>query len=918
MCNHAAMHRTIICALWVLIGWVSTAPAVSGEEACVACNRSVWVGGEFVHGWVHGIVTIDGAPPGMAEAFRESISGPHFTVTVSNLPPGSYIVQLGMVETVYTNAGQRVYDITCGQQTLASNLDLLVAAGGPARAYFVTGRVDQTSDTIGSLTFDFIGQTNGAELNTFELKDAAGTSLVSMRSADLLEVNGISALLPPHVEGPLYWKDASLPLSTRVNDLIRRMSLAEKVQQLRHGAPAIPRLGVPAYNYWNECLHGVARAGVATVFPQAIGMAATWDTPLIHQEANVIAVEARAKHNEYVLTHGGNCAQYFGLTFWTPNINIFRDPRWGRGQETYGEDPFLTARLGVAFIRGLQGDDPKYLEAVACAKHYAVHSGPEPERHRFNVDPPDRDLHETYLPQFEAAVREGHVGGVMGAYNSVDGEPACANPHLLTDLLRKQWGFDGYVTSDCGAIYDIWANHKFVETPAEAAAVAVKAGDDLCCGTDYNALVLAVEKGLISEQEIDGALRYLLNIRFRLGLFDPPASVPYSQILFTENNSPGHQALALQVARESMVLLKNDGLLPLDRAKIKRIAVIGPNADSIPMLLGNYNGTPSSPVTILNGIRNVAGGGINVVYEPGCPLALLKDDANLPDAAMTADAVNAAKSADVVIYVGGISAQLEGEEMTRANGFVGFSGGDRTQIELPSVQTDLLKALYRTGKPVVFVDCSGSAMAMPWEAKKLQAILQAWYPGQAGGQAVGEVLFGDVNPAGRLPVTFYRSTSDLPAFDDYSMANRTYRYFNGQPLFAFGHGLSYTRFQYSAARLNSYKVAASDTLKLAFNLKNTGGREGDEVVQVYFRHKHSAVSQPKLALCGFVRIHLPEDGIARVALDIPADRFRYWDTAHQQYTVERGDYELLIGAASDDIRLRLPFKISPSATAANP
>jgi beta-glucosidase len=336
------------------------------------------------------------------------------------------------------------------------------------------------------------------------------------------------------------------------------------------------------------------------------------------------------------------------------------------------------------------------------------------------------------------------------------------------------------------------------------------------------------------------------------------------------------------------------------------------------MLLGNYNGTPSNPVTLLNGIRNVAGAGIDVVYQPGCPLALRRDDSNEPDAAMTAAAVNAAKSADVVIFVGGISAQLEGEEMTRANGYVGFSGGDRTQIELPSVQTDLLKALYKTGKPIVFVDCSGSAMAMPWEAKKLPAILQAWYPGQAGGQAVGEVLFGDVNPAGRLPVTFYRSTGDLPPFDDYSMANRTYRYFKGQPLFAFGHGLSYTRFQYSAARLDADKVTAGDTLKLAFNLKNSGGRDGDEVAQVYFRHVKSAVPQAKLTLCGFARIPLPQDGVARVALDIPVERLRYWDTTHHQYTVEPGKYELLIGGASDDIRLRVPFVVSPSAVAANP
>ncbi len=810
------MKHTLLCALALFAGCFPVSTARADDEACVACNRSVWVTGQYQHGWVHGPVVIEGAPPGLAQAFRESLHGPHFTVTVSNLPPGRYIARIGMVEVAHTN--ENVFDITCGRQVIASNLDLF-ATVGTAKVYFVTGQVEQASDAIGSLAFDFIARSGDAELNAFDLDDASGTALISLRGADLLPVENAEALKPPVVEGPVLWRDPSLPMAIRVNDLIRRMSLAEKVQELRNDAPAIPRLGLPAYNYWNECLHGVARAGVATVFPQAIGMAATWDTPLIYQEAHVVAVEARAKHNEYVRTHNGDSAIFYGLTFWTPNINIFRDPRWGRGQETYGEDPFLTARLAVAFIQGLQGNNPKYLEAIACAKHYAVHSGPEPERHRFDVAPSERDLYETYLPAFEASVREGHVGGVMGAYNSVDGKPACASPFLLTDLLRNQWGFDGYVTSDCGAIYDIWANHKFVETPEEAAAAAVKAGDDLCCGTDYDALALAVGKGLITEPEIDNALRYVLETRFRLGLFDPPALVPYAEIPISENNTPANQALALKVARESMVLLKNDGLLPLDRSKIKRIAVIGMNADSVPVLLGNYNGTPSDPVTILDGIRKVAGPNIDVVYEPGCSLALLKDDSNLPDAATTADAVNAAKTADVVIYVGGISAQLEGEEMTRANGFVGFSGGDRTQIELPSVQTDLLKALHATGKPVVFVNCSGSAIAMPWAAENLPAILQAWYPGEAGGQAVADVLFGKVNPAGRLPVTFYRSTSDLPPFDDYFMTNRTYRYFTGQPLFAFGHGLSYTRFDYSDARLKAADVTAKDTLKLAFQLE---------------------------------------------------------------------------------------------------
>ena len=399
------------------------------------------------------------------------------------------------------------------------------------------------------------------------------------------------------------------------------MSLAEKVAQLKNAAPAIRRLGLPAYNYWSEALHGVAANGNATVFPQAIGMAATWDPALIREEASVIGIEGRAKFNDYASKHNGNAKWFGGLTFWSPNINIFRDPRWGRGQETYGEDPFLTGAIGVAFIRGLQGDDTRYFKAVACAKHYAVHSGPEPERHRFDAVPPERDLYETYLPHFEMAVREGHVGGVMGAYNSVNGVPACASSFLLTDLLRKQWGFDGYIVSDCGAIHNIWGQgeHHYVATPEEAAADAVKAGCNLCCGGDYNALAGAVQKGLISEKEIDQALYYTLWTRFRLGLFDPPENCSYAKIGIDQNDTPEHEALALKVAEEAVVLLKNDGLLPLDRSKIKRIAVIGPNADSASMLEGNYNGKAARPVTILSGIKKVAGPDIEVTFAAGCP-----------------------------------------------------------------------------------------------------------------------------------------------------------------------------------------------------------------------------------------------------------------------------------------------------------
>ena len=547
---------------------------------------------------------------------------------------------------------------------------------------------------------------------------------------------------------------------------------------------------------------------------------------------------------------------------------------------------------------------------MACAKHYAVHSGPESKRHSINDNPPERDFYETYLPHFEMAVREGHVGGVMGAYNSVFGTPACASPLLLTDILRKQWGFDGYIVSDCGAIRDIYANHKFVATPEEAAAVAVKAGCDICCGSEYNPLVKAVQKDLISEAEVNQALAYALKTRFRLGLFDPKDQVPFSKIGIDQNDTPEHEALALKVARESIVLLKNNGALPLDRKKIKRIAVIGQNADSVPVLVGNYNGTPARPVTILSGIKQIAGENITVTYSPSCPLALRKNDSNAPGAAMLNDALAAAKSADAVIYVGGISAQFEGEEMSRANSFDGFAGGDRTRIELPSVQTDLLKALKATGKPVIFVNCSGSAMAMPWEAENLPAILQAWYPGEQGGRAVAEILFGDVNPAGRLPVTFYRSTEDLPDFEDYSMSNRTYRYFKGKPLFAFGHGLSYTTFSYKKITLNHSTVTARDTVKISFDLKNTGARAGDEVAQVYFRHLNSAEPQPKMALCGFTRVHLERNKTISATIDVPVEQFRYWDVAKKQYVVEPGSYELLIGAASDDIRLKTPLKIA--------
>lgn len=719
----------------------------------------------------------------------------------------------------------------------------------------------------------------------------------------------VLAQTPPVDAKPPLWRDASQPLDARVRDLVGRMTLEEKALQMCNEAPSIPRLGLPAYNYWNECLHGIGRNGVATVFPQAIGMAASFDPSLLHTIADAIATEARAKNREYTEAHGGDSENYTGLSFWTPNINLFRDPRWGRGQETYGEDTFLTGTMAVAFIRGLQGDDPKYIKAMACAKHFAVHSGPEIGRHGFDAEPTERDFYEDYLPQFEMAVKDGHVGAVMGAYNRLWGTPCCCSPLLLSNILRGQWGFKGQVVSDCGAVYDIFMGHNYSPTLEAAVAAAVKAGCDLSCGIEYRAITDAVHDGLLTEAEVNRAAGRMLEARFRLGMFDPPAMVPYAKIPTTDYDTPAHDRLALEMARESVVLLKNDNhLLPLDRTKIKKIGVFGVNANYVRTLLGNYEGEPSHPVTFAKGISDVAAPGTEVYYEAGCPLALRVDDNNQAtyDQAR-AKALDMANKVDVLIYFGGICADLEREQMQVP--FEGFFGGDRTRIELPPVQTAFLKALQATGKPLIFVNCSGSAMAMPWEAENLPAMVQAWYPGQEGGRAVAEVLFGDVNPAGRLPITFYRSTEDLPEFTDYKLANRTYRYFKGKPLWAFGHGLSYTQFRYDNAKLDRASAGPNDTIHVSLDVANIGSRNGDEVVQVYFRHVKSPVPQALERLCGFKRIPVPLGKSAHVEIAVPVRDFRNWDTNRKQYVVEQGDYEILIGAASDDIRKILPLHI---------
>src|ERR1044072_5643070 len=686
------------------------------------------------------------------------------------------------------------------------------------------------------------------------------------------------------------YKNPNLPIEARVDDLVSRMTLEEKVSQMMNAAPAIERLGIPAYDWWNEGLHGVARAGYATVFPQAIGLAATWDTKLMHDVADVISTEARAKHHAFV--RNNQHARYQGLTFWSPNINIFRDPRWGRGQETYGEDPYLTARHGVEFVKGLQGNDPRYFKVIATPKHYAVHSGPEPERHSFDAVAYERDLRETYLPAFQATIVEGKAYSIMCAYNRTNAEPCCSNKKLF-DILRREWGFDGYVVSDCGAIRAIWEGHKVVKTEAEASAVAVRAGTDLTCGNEYVKLLDAVKQGLITEAEIDTALKRLLTARFRLGMFDPPEMVAYARIPFSENDTPEHRQLALQTARESIVLLKNaKNTLPLKK-DLKSIAVIGPNADAPEVLWANYYGRPSRLTTPLAGIKNAVSANTKVVYAPGSTLA------GEPAEKMIEEAVKAATEADASVLVLGLSAKLEGEEMKVE--VPGFRGGDRTDISLPAVQETLLKAVVATGKPVVVVLLSGSALAVNWANDHAAAILQAWYPGGEGGTAIADVLFGDYNPAGRLPVTFYKSVDQLPPFTDYRMQGRPYRYFKGEPLYPFGYGLSYTRFAYSNLRVNSVK--AREPVKATVDVTNTGEREGDEVIQLYLTDVAASVPVPIRTLVGFERISLRPREKRSVTFTITPRQMSLIDN-NDKRVIDPGEFLISVGGSQQGLRGR--------------
>ena len=706
------------------------------------------------------------------------------------------------------------------------------------------------------------------------------------------------------------FRDSHYPVEERVADLVSRMTLEEKVSQMQNEATAIQRLGIPAYNWWNECLHGVARNGIATVFPQAIGMAATWDPDLIFDEADVISTEARAKYNS--IRSAGKSGIYQGLTFWSPNINIFRDPRWGRGQETYGEDPYLTARIGVSFVKGLQGNDPHYVKVISTVKHFAVHSGPEASRHKFDAWCSEQDLYDTYLPAFEALIREGKACSVMGAYNRLYNVPCCASDLLLEKILREKWGFRGYVVSDCGAIWDIYNGHALVKNAERASAMGLKSGCDLTCGDDYGSLTEAVKDGFVSEAEIDCSVKRLFTARFLLGMFDPDEKVRYTRILPTENDKEEHRTLAGKVARESIVLLKNENkTLPLS-GKIRTIAVIGPYADKLSVLTGNYNGTPSRPVTLLQGIKNRAGKKVAVNYAEGVPaLENIDYKQNVVDmmpSGLEKEALDLARRSDAVIFAGGISPDLEGEEMQVE--IPGFSGGDRTSLDMPDNQTRLLKKLKDIGKPVILVLTGGSALSFQWEKENIPAIVYVWYPGEEGGNALAAVLFGDYNPAGRLPVTFYKSVSDLPPFEDYSMKSRTYRYFNGDPLYPFGFGLSYTSFSYLSAALDKKTAQPGDTVMIQVKIKNTGNVDGDEVIQVYAKRPESGNIQILKSMVAFKRISVRQGEERTITIPLVVQEIRQWNYSKEDYTVTSGLYDLLIGASSGDIRLKTALQVS--------
>ena len=695
------------------------------------------------------------------------------------------------------------------------------------------------------------------------------------------------------------WQNYNLPIDERVDDLVSRLTLDEKVAQMIHSASSVPHLGIPEYNWWNECLHGVGRSGISTVFPQAIGLSSSFNTKLMHRVADAISDEARAKHHEYV--RQGDHDMYKGLTFWSPNVNIFRDPRWGRGQETYGEDPFLTGRMGISFIKGLQGDDPEYIKIVATPKHFAAHSGPEALRHQFNAQVSIKDLRETYLPAFKACVVEGKAVSVMGAYSRTNDEACCASKTLLQKILREEWGFEGYVVSDCKAICDIHQHHKITSSPEESAALAVKNGCDLNCGKVYHSLLLAVKKGLIEEETIDLAVSRLMRARMQLGMFDPPERVSYTQIPYSVNDCKEHRHLSLQMARESIVLLKNDeNILPLEK-DLKCIAVIGPNAHDNSVLLGNYSGTPSGTVTFLDGIRSLVDSETEIMYARGCDWLINEEDEwGVQATEGFSEACAAAERADVVILCLGINSEIEGEE--GAASLSNFAG-DRDSIDLPEIQQRLLKAVMKKGKPIIIVLSSGSPVSINYahEHVSVSAILQTWYPGEEGGTALAEVVFGDYNPAGRLPVTFVKSIDQLPLFEDYNMRGRTYRYLKEEPLYPFGYGLSYTDFSYRKPVIDRKTVVPGESVEVSVQIENTGQRAGDEVVQLYLEPLKSSVVVPRWELQGFTRIHLKPGEMQKVKFSLSARQMALID-ADGRCVLEPRSFRIHIGGRQPDKR----------------
>lgn len=693
-----------------------------------------------------------------------------------------------------------------------------------------------------------------------------------------------------------------LSLDARVDDLISKLDVVEKASQMLHGAPAIPRLGLPAYNWWNEALHGVARAGVATVFPQAIGLAAMWDQQRMHEIAVAISDEARAKHHEAL--RKGDHGIYRGLTFWSPNINIFRDPRWGRGHETYGECPYLTARLGVAFCKGLQGDDPKYLKLVATPKHFAVHSGPEGLRHSFDAQVSVKDLRETYLPAFHACITEAKAYSIMGAYNRTNGEVCCGSQTLLVKILREEWKFQGYVVSDCWAIRDFHEHHKVTNNWEESATLAIKAGCDLNCGCTFEHLPQAVEQGLLSEADLDISLRRLFRARMLLGMFDPPERVPYASIPYEVNDCEAHHELALKAARESIVLLKNkNGTLPLS-PEIRRIAVIGPNANDDRVMLGNYNGTPSSPVTPLEAIRRAVSKQTKVFYCEGCRLTGMDTD-GLSRAGHLSEAVSVAERADAVVLVLGLSADIEGEQGDVSNS---ESAGDKVDLNLTGLQQRLMEQIVALGKPTVLVLMAGSAMSVTWAEQHVDAILDVWYPGGAGGTAIADVLFGKYSPAGRLPVTFPKSVSDLPEITNYGMKGRTYRYLEKEPLFPFGFGLSYAKFEYSDLRIEGLTNASidaaalvADGLRISVTVKNAGPCQSDEVSELFVQDLVASCRVPHHELRGFQRFTLAPGESKRVSFALSARDLSLIDEQGQR-VLEPGTFRIHVGGSQPDAR----------------